>query len=225
MTFIFDYRPSDSPMVEFVWHTRSEQAGSFISSANSNLELVITKEQGGMTFTVRGPETKASPAPIPPDAEFFGITLKLGAFLPYLPSRDLVDGGVHLPGSARHSFWLHGSAWEFPTFDNADTFLNRLTRQGLLAHEPIVQAALQGQLTDLSARSVQRRFLRATGLTHGLLFQIERARHAMNLLKQGVSILDTVEQAGFYDQPHLTRSLKHLIGHTPAQLFNHRSDE
>src|SRR5438270_126041 len=39
------------------------------------------------------------------------------------------------------------------------------------------------------------------------------------LLKQGVSILDTVEQAGYFDQPHLTRSLKYLIGQTPAQIL------
>jgi methylphosphotriester-DNA--protein-cysteine methyltransferase len=65
---------------------------------------------------------------------------------------------------------------------------------------------------------VQRRFLRATGLTHGAVSQIERAHRAVALLRQGVSILDTVERAGYADQPHLTRSLKRLIGQTPAQL-------
>src|SRR5579859_5293941 len=49
--------------------------------------------------------------------------------------------------------------------------------------------------------------------------QIERARYATCLLQQGVSILDTVEQAGYFDQPHLTRSLKHYIGQTPAQIL------
>jgi AraC-like DNA-binding protein len=38
------------------------------------------------------------------------------------------------------------------------------------------------------------------------------------LLRQGVAIFDTAEQAGYADQPHLTRSLKRLIGLTPAQL-------
>jgi AraC-like DNA-binding protein len=42
-------------------------------------------------------------------------------------------------------------------------------------------------------------------------------------LRQGVSILDTVEQAGYADQPHLTRSLKRLIGQTPAQLASDSS--
>jgi len=74
-------------------------------------------------------------------------------------------------------------------------------------------------LPDLSLRSVQRRFLRATGLTHGLVVQIERAQRAMKLLQQGVSILDTVDQAGYADQPHLTRALKRLVGQTPAQIL------
>jgi AraC-like DNA-binding protein len=37
-------------------------------------------------------------------------------------------------------------------------------------------------------------------------------------LKQGISILDAVTLAGYADQPHLTRSLKRLVGQTPAQL-------
>ena len=68
-------------------------------------------------------------------------------------------------------------------------------------------------------RSAQRHFLQATGITQTTIHQIERARHATNLLKQGVSILDTVHQAGYYDQAHLTRSLKRLIGQTPAQII------
>jgi len=60
--------------------------------------------------------------------------------------------------------------------------------------------------------------LQATGVTHSTIRQIERARHATNLLKQGAAIFDAVHEAGYYDQAHLTRSLKRLIGQTPAQI-------
>jgi hypothetical protein len=40
------------------------------------------------------------------------------------------------------------------------------------------------------------------------------------LLRHGVSILDTTYELGYLDQPHLTRSLKPWIGHTPAQIAN-----
>jgi AraC-like DNA-binding protein len=225
MKFVFDNRPSDSPLVEAVWRSQSVGGGSFISSASTNMEMVVTKQQNGIQFSLRGPETVASNAPVPEDAEFIGIIFKLGTFIPHIPATDLVNGGIHLPEASTQSFWLQGSAWEFPTFDNVDTFVARLVRQGLLAHEPIVEAALKGHIKDISQRSIQRRFIRATGVTHTTIYQIERARQAMTLLQQGLSILDTVEQAGYYDQPHMTRMLKLLVGQTPAQLINTSSDE
>jgi methylphosphotriester-DNA--protein-cysteine methyltransferase len=66
--------------------------------------------------------------------------------------------------------------------------------------------------------TIQRRFLRATGVTQATVRQIERARYATLLLQQGTSILDATYEAGYFDQPHLTRSLKHFIGQTPAQI-------
>ncbi len=33
-------------------------------------------------------------------------------------------------------------------------------------------------------------------------------------------ILDAVDQAGYFDQPHMTRSLKHYIGLTPGQIID-----
>ena len=84
MNFNFDERLSDSPFVEKLWRTQSERSGSFTSTAASNWEMVITTYQGKTTLTVRGPETKATPADCPADAEFFGIVFKLGTFMPHL---------------------------------------------------------------------------------------------------------------------------------------------
>ena len=217
---IFDEnRPSDSPFVERVWRCHSEGAAPFLSIAASRCELVVSKLEGKVTMTVRGPETRATPqGDCPGDGEWLGILLKLGTFLPHLPTRTLVDTGVDLPAVSKKSFWLNGSVWQIPDYDNADTFVDWLVRQGLLARDPVVDAALQGHVEDRSTSTIQRRFLRATGLTQGAVRQIERARYATQLLQQGVSILDTVLEAGYFDQPHLTRSLKCLIGQTPAQI-------
>lgn len=218
--FAFDVRSSDSPFVEQIWRSQSEGAGDFLSVAASNWEMVITQIAGKIHVTVRGPETEAKPAHCPADGEWLGVIFKLGTFMPHLPTVKLVDEEIHMPAANGQSFWLHGSAWELPTFENMDTFIAKLVRKGLLAREPVVEAALHNQAIDLSLRSVQRRFLHATGLTHGAVSQIERARQATTLLQQGVSILDTVELAGYADQPHLTRSLKRLVGQTPAQILS-----
>src|SRR5260221_5255683 len=154
-------------------------------------------------MTVRGPETRATPlGDGPGGGEWLGILLKLGTFLPLLPTRPRVAGEVIFPAVSRNSFWLFGSAWQLPDYDNTDTFIDWLVRKGLLAREPVVDAALQGHLKDRSLSTIQRRFLRATGLTQSAARQIERARYATHLLQQGVSILDTGFEAGQFHQTH-----------------------
>jgi hypothetical protein len=215
-----DGRLSDSPFVEMVWRTQSERAGVFTSVAATNWEMVITKYQGRTSFTVRGPETKATAAEMPAAAEFFGIVFKMGTYMPHLPPGMVIDrGDMTLPEVTNQSFWLLGMAWQMPTYDNADTFVARLVREGLLTRDPVVEGVLQGQPQDYSIRTLRRRFLHVTGMTHKTIQQIERARRAVTLLKQGVPILDTVFEVGYFDQPHLTRSLKHFMGFTPAQIL------
>jgi hypothetical protein len=223
--FNFEEKPSDSPYVEVVWRNHSDGGGHFISMATSHWQMVVTKHKGKTNFTIRGPETKATTAYCPPGAEHFGIYFKHGIVMSHLPAIHLRDGMLNLPEARNDSFWLNGSAWQFPDYENADTFVARLVLDGLLVQEPAVDAALKADPPVLSVRSVQRRFLKATGLTQGTLSQIDRARYATSLLQQGVSILDTVDLAGYADQSHLTRSMKHFIGLTPAQLIRDRETE
>ena len=216
----FDDRPSDSPFVERVWHCRSERSDKFRSIAEARWEMVVTRLCGKAMLTVRGPETNAATIDCPAEGEWVGIRFKLGTFMPQLPVKNLLDRkDVTLPQATSRSFWLNGSAWEYPDFENAEAFVNRLVHDGLIAIDIPVDAALQGEIKGLSLRSVQRHFLQATGMTHATIRQIERARHATNLLKQGVSILDTVHEAGYFDHAHLTRSLTHFIGQTPTQII------
>jgi AraC-like DNA-binding protein len=217
---IFDgERPSDSPLVERIWHAHAERGGSFLSVAESRCELVVTRRRGTTTMTVRGPETRPTRlGAAPADGEWFGIRLKPGVSLRQLPAGMLVDDAVTLPCADDRSFILDGSSWQFPDFANADTFVRRLVRSGLLVREPVVEESLRGEVSGRTQRSVQRRFRQATGVTRSTARQIERARHATLLLRQGVSIPDTILRSGYFDQPHLTRSLRSFIGQTPAQI-------
>ena len=224
---IFDEdRPSDSPFVERIWRCHSEGADPFLSIAQSRCELVMTRLQGKMTMTVRGPETKATPLGVcPSDGEWLGIRLRLGAFLPHLSASTLVNSAVTLEVSSISTFRLGDSLWQVPDYDNADTFVDWLVRRGLLVRDPIVDAVVQGQRQELSASTIQRHFLRTTGVTQAAARQIERARYAAFLLQQGISILDTIDETGYFDHPHLTRSLKHFIGQTPVQILRQSRPE
>ncbi|HEY6073315.1 MAG TPA: helix-turn-helix domain-containing protein, partial [Anaerolineales bacterium] len=226
MDLVCEERPSDSPLVENIWRSQNGQAGSFISMAESQFSLVVTTFQGRTFVTLRGPSTSAAPAFAPAGAEFVGIDFKPGVFMPALPAGMLAERrDLSLPEATGAAFWLQSSVWQYPNYENADTFVNRLARGDLLACDPVVTAVLHGRRVDASVRTVRRRFLKAAGLTHGSIYQIERARHATRLLKQGVSILDTVARAGYFDQPHLTRSLKRYIGLTPAQIIDEGRSE
>ena len=219
MFLTFNDRSSDSPFVQRVWRSQSHSAGVFLSVAACHCEMAVTRHKGRIFLTVRGPETKATRAVCPAEGEWLGIRFTLGTFMTGFPPGDLKDRhDVTLPGAASRSFWLNGSAWQYPDFENAETFVARLVRKGIVVRDAGVEAALGSHPGRLPIRSTQRHFLRATGITHRTVRQIERARYATTLLKQGGSILDTVYEAGYFDQAHLTRALKTLIGQTPVEI-------
>lgn len=220
MFIIFDRdRAADSPFIERVWSCHSEGGGTFSSVASPHCELVFSRLNGTTAVTLRGPETRARPVFCPPQGEWFAIRFKPGTFFRSLPAARLIDGNdAHLPAAGRHSFWLQGACWQHPSFENAETFVARLAKADVLARDATVAAALEGDPQLLSLRSVQRRFRAVCGITQTTLRQIERARHAATLLAQGAPIVDAQHDAGFYDQAHLTRSMKRYVGATPATI-------
>jgi AraC-like DNA-binding protein len=88
----------------------------------------------------------------------------------------------------------------------------------VLVRDSVVNTALQDQPQEMASCTERHRFLRTTGLTQSHIRQMKRAQQATLLLQQGVSILDTVYEVGYFDQPHMTRALKQFIGHTPGQI-------
>ena len=125
---IFDEdRTSDSPYVERVWRSHSEGAGSFVSIAESRAEIVIAWHRGRVTMVVRGPETRATGASYPEDGEWLGIRFRPGVYLLPQPER-LVDRAVTLQRAGSDAFWLNGSTWQIPGFDDADSLACGLLR-------------------------------------------------------------------------------------------------
>jgi len=209
---------SDSPFVETIIHGHTMSDGTTIRPAESHWHMVFSRYEGKMHAIAVGPLPTAGVASWGKDAEILWIKFKAGTFMPHLPVRNLLNRETMLPDAASRAFWLNGSAWQFPDFENADTFVARLVRGNTLVSDPVVSAALQDHRLATPSRTIRHRFLRATGMTQSHIRQIERAQRAAELLKQGVSILDTIDEMGYFDQPHLTRALKQWVGHTPAQI-------
>jgi AraC-like DNA-binding protein len=218
MTISATERPSDSPFVESISHGITLSAGSSIRPAEYHWHMVFVKEKGNVHPLMVGPLGSSGLAHWGEGGEILWIKFKLGTFMPHMPVKSLLDSETELPDASSKTFYLKGASWQFPDYENVDTFIDRLVRSELLVRDPIVSAALADELPDISLRTVRHRFLQSTGLAHNQIRQIQRARRAEALLLQGMSILDTVFEAGYFDQPHLTRSLKQWVGYTPAEL-------
>ena len=180
--------------------------------------VAFARIAGTTTVHLRGPETKATTLSCPPDTEYFGAELRVGAYLrPFPPARLANLQDAMLPTLPDGRILLDNGAWEMPTPQNLDVFIEHLERAGLLVFDPLVDELRHGgTVGNVPERTAQSRFVRAVGLSARKLQVIERARYAARLLRAGASIADVVRDAGYYDQPHLTRSLRQLIGHTPA---------
>lgn len=218
MSMISEERLSDSPYVEKVMRAWTMSEGMSVRPAEIHWHMVFVKHPGGTIPLVVGPLTSSGRASWGEGAEILWIKFKLGVFMPHLPAKNYLDHEQALPDASDARFWWKGAALHFPNFENVESFIERLVRVEDLVRDPVVDAALQDQPIDMSARTLRHRFLQATGQTQGHIRQYERAIKAASLLRHGVPILDTVFEAGYFDQPHLTRSLKQFLGFTPAQL-------
>lgn len=220
MGFSFDTISGPSRLLDRIWSATCDAQTDFSSIAKVNPMIAFARISGITTVHLRGPETRATTATCPSGSEFFGTELRLGAYLPmFSPARiaNLRDGV--LPTLPDGRILIDNQAWEMPTPQNLDVFVDRLERAGLLVFDPLVEELRHvGTVRNVPERTAQSRFVRAVGLPRRKLQVIERARRAAGLLRAGVSIADVVHDAGYYDQPHMTRALRQLIGQTPGEL-------
>jgi hypothetical protein len=210
---------SDSPFVEGIWQVQAVSDGCDIVTADVSWDMLIMNQDGRTSVSIWGPMTEMAQIPHRLGQECLGIRFKLGTFMPKLSAEKMLNQGIILPEATGNAFWLDSSTWERPTYENVDTFVAWMARYGLLVRDPLVDAVLEGQPNEMSLRSVQRHFVRTTGLSPSHVRYIERARQAAALLEKGVPILDVVYDLDYSDQSHLTKSLRRLVGQTPAQIL------
>ena len=219
MSMISEARLSDSPYIESVTRGWTLSEGTSIRPAEIHWHMVFVKHTGGTLALAVGPLTTSGIASWGEGGEILWIKFKLGVFMPHLPMKDRINAEQTLPDASIDRFWLKGAARQIPDFENVETFIERLVHEDDLVHDPLVSAALQDAPVEVSPRTLRHRFLQATGQTQKHIQQYERAIKAASLLRHGFPILDTVFEVGYFDQPHLTRSLKHFLGYTPAQIL------
>ncbi len=218
MIVIPENRLVESPYIEWVGHGYTVADGLEVRPAEYNWHLIFTRREGILQILLVGALEAARPLSYEAGAESLWIRFKVGTYMPRFPAPATLNQVINLREGSGSTFWLEDKVWEIPTFENADTFVEHLVRAGAVTCDPLVGAALRDELKDTSERTIRHRFQHSTGLRQNYIRQIKRAERAVELLHRGHSILHTAHELGYADQPHLTRSLKRLLGFTPREL-------
>jgi hypothetical protein len=218
----FEHRDTetDASIVNRVWRTRSDAEDTMTSAARTCCQLILTRIQGHLLVSLRGPETRATTAPVPPNAEFLGIRLALGTVLQPHPAASIVDGHVPFPVTDSGRVVIGGEDWEAPTYENAEQFVRRLRDAGLLVRSRLkAEEHFAGHPgSRRSKRTLQRRYRAITGLSQTAVTQIDRVNAAATMLREGLDWRTVVEMLGYFDQAHLARALRRYLGTTARGL-------
>jgi hypothetical protein len=207
-----------SPVVESVTHTTFEESGSMLFRPDGCWDFAVMKTAAGVMVLRTGLTTSAVTHQYSAGDEILSIAFKAGSFMPLMPGERMRDEGVLLPMIGRDRFWLGTDVVEIPTFETVDSFVDKLVRSAIVENNTLVASIVSGHPMAMTERTLQRHFLKTTGLTYKAFTQVERAQKALALLQQGRPAADVAFTLSYADQPHMIRSLKAIMGQTPGQI-------
>ncbi len=215
---IVQTRPVDSPLVESISSVRFTATGQTLMQPDGCWDIAIIK-RGDETLVLRtGLTTRPVVYEHEAGDEQLVVTFKPHSFMPLMPGEVMRDVGVMLEKFGRGEFWIGTDVREIPTFENADVFVERLVRDGIVANNELVASVVDGQPKAMTERTMQRHFLKTTGLTYKHFTLVQRAQHAVAMLQMGRPAVDVALALGFSDQAHMINSLKVIMGQTPKQI-------
>lgn len=219
----YGYRESSSPHINLVWWADIDEDASYFDVANEFWGLAFgVLADGTATATLIGPCLEARELLMRRGERSWGVELA-----PHVRVRRL--GKVELLGEMQPLeceggwFVLAGVRLQVPDTEGLDGLVEVLLQQGILAVDTAVAAALAGESVHWSERSVHRRVVRAAGLGRNKIEQLQRVRVAHALLRDGHSLTEASQMAGFADQAHMTRAFTAFSGTSPAKILTSES--
>lgn len=196
---------------------------------------------GGAAPVLVGPATRTVPVRIPPRAVIVGARFRPGSAAAALgvPMDELVDRELPLDDIWRDTHELADGVAEGPVAQRVGALEAELTRRlarrpsdgfarravdWLAAHPSRHVAELAAEL-GIGDRQLRRRLLAATGYAPKLLHRILRFQRLLVELHEVTAssrrqLAAAARQAGYLDQPHMTREVRDLAGLTPRSLLD-----
>jgi Helix-turn-helix domain len=217
MSFLYEEKDSACPYVDVVWHTVDTSDGTYLAAADACWDMIFTRTAATSRVLLSGPSSRPTPVPYQTGNRNVGVRFTQGTYFTHVEPQSMCNRTIALPMPDAECFELDGRTWPMPDYDGIDELLAGFDAVGLIAHDPVIDAALRGIHPPLSPRSVQRHFTRITGQSPQQVRQIARAREAVARLRTGEAIADVAYELGYADQSHLSRDVKRLTGYTPAE--------
>ena len=220
-----EQRKDVHPLVQSVSRTIFSQTGSLQFLPDQCWDITFIRNRHGLTVLRTGLTTRPVTYDFEPGDENFSIAFQPYAFMPILPGERMRDEGVVLDTAGPDRFLLDCDSFEIPRIDNVEDFVSRLLKREAVTSNTLVASITHGTPMAATERTMQRHFLKTTGLTLKTYHQIARARQALVLLRQGDAPAAVAAALGYADQPHLTRSLRTYMGMTPGQIARASSSD
>lgn len=212
-------RTSESPYIDAVWQSVAISDGTYLVTPDGSWDLITALEPDGQRVTfITGQATKAQRLFYKAGQRSVVISFAAGAYL--RPFRGALFAGNYsmltMPDDLH--FELGGQTFPLPTFENAEALINQMVERGIVASDEVVEGVMRGTPKAASRRSVERHFKTTTGLSPKKLADIRRAQAAVRMLKAGKDPATTAAEAGYYDQPHMSKELKRLMDSLPSDV-------
>ena len=207
-----------SPHIRSVTHTVFSGAGSLPMQPDGMWDIAILRNRQGVQVLRTGLTTRSIDFTYEDGDEILSLGFAASSFMPVMPGEIMRDEGVLLERFGPDRFLLGTEAFEIPRLDNVEDFVRRLDAHEAVQRNGLVASIVAGHPDAATERTMQRHFLRTTGLTIKAYSQIERARQAVALLEAGEPAAAVAFALGYSDQPHLIRSLRAIMGRTPRQI-------
>ena len=207
-----------SPFVRSIAHTVFAGSGVVLMQPDGMWDIVFLRSRGGLQVLRTGLTTRTVEFAYADGDELLSVGFSAASYMPVMPSDLMRDNGVLLERIGNDRFRVGSGIFEVPRLDNVEDFVARLVRREAIERNILVASILSGRPNAATERTMQRHFLRTTGMTMKAFEQIARARNAVTLLKAGEQAASVAYLLGYADQPHLIRSLRAIMGQTPRQI-------
>lgn len=198
---------------------RAAGDATFIVVPDGSWGLIVHRSVGATTAYLTGSTTGPVRVALQAGDEILSVSLAASTFSPDRSAADLLNTARLLSAAdSRRVWWNRQHKIELPTMETADDFVAALVKREQLLVNEAVAAVLAGHTPYMSPRTLQRHFMRTTGMTHNYWLQIQRAQKAVSALRLGKSLAQVAYESGYVDQSHMTRWLKQIVGSTPAAI-------